>query len=59
MTILHERGVAKYADRFQRSLTIFGRGSVYQPQKNEETYSGFFCQKSAVGGSTLPVMKDS
>jgi hypothetical protein len=35
-TILRERGVAKYADRFQRSLTIFGRGGVYQPQKNEE-----------------------
>ena len=36
--ILHERGVAKYADRFQRSLTIFGRGRVYQPQKKHDPF---------------------
>ena len=38
MTILHERGVAKYADPFQRAWTIFGWGSVYQPQKKDEPF---------------------
>lgn len=38
MTILRERGVVKYADRFQKSLTILDRGSVYHPQKKHGTF---------------------
>jgi len=37
-TIPRERGVAKYADRFEKSLTIFGCGSDYQPKEKYEPF---------------------